>query len=140
MTLVEVVLATAILAIMASGLIGSYNYGFFVMEVVRENQRATQIMMEKVETIRLYNWNQVNTPNFIPATFTDYFDPQAPPGAKGITYYGTTSIGNAPFSTSYSTNMVQIQVTLTWSSNGRVSHTRSTSTLIAKDGIQNYVY
>lgn len=140
MALTEVVMATGIIVIIAVGLIGSINYGVLVLKLVRENQRATQILIEKVETIRLYSWSQVNSNGFIPASFTDYFDPQAGQGSKGVAYNGAISIGNVPFGTSYSTNMKQIQITLTWSSNDRLNHTRSTSTFIAKDGIQNYVY
>ena len=38
MTLVEVVMAVALLGVMASGIIGSFRYGFFVLQLVRENQ------------------------------------------------------------------------------------------------------
>ena len=74
MTLVEVVMAVALLGIMTSGIFGSFRYGFFTLQLVRENQRATQIILEKVETIRLYNWDQVNLNGFIPTTpFTCVF-------------------------------------------------------------------
>jgi hypothetical protein len=125
---------------MAIALIGSINYGVLILKLVRENQRATQILIEKVETIRLYSWTQVNTSGFIPSSFTEYFDPQAAQGSEGVVYNGAISIGNVPFSTGYSADMKQIQVTLTWSSSDQINHTRSTSTFIAKDGIQNYVY
>ena len=70
MTLVDVVMAVALLGVMASGIFGSFRYGFFTLQLVRENQRATQILLEKVETIRLYSWDQVQpTNNFIPAIF-----------------------------------------------------------------------
>ena len=66
----EVVIATAIIGIMAGGIITSFNYGFLTMQRVRENQRATQIMLEYAETIRLYNWDQVNDPTFISRNFS----------------------------------------------------------------------
>ena len=140
MALMEVVMATGIMAIMAAALIGSFSYGFYIVELVRENQRATQILIEKAETIRLYSWTQVNTTGFIPSSFSDYFDPQAAQGSKGVTYHGSISVGNVPFSTSYSANMKQIQVTVVWTSSRNLTHTRQTATYIAKDGIQNYVY
>jgi len=43
--------------------------GTFTMRMARENLRATQIMLEKVETIRLYSWNQVTSNGFIPTDF-----------------------------------------------------------------------
>ncbi len=93
MTLVDVVMAAAMLGIMASGIFGSFRYGFFTLQLLRENQRATQVILEKVETIRLYSWDQVvNTPGFIPTTFTDVYDPQGASGSQGATYSGTVSV------------------------------------------------
>jgi prepilin-type N-terminal cleavage/methylation domain-containing protein len=139
-SLVEVVVAVAILAIFAAGVLNSFGYGFFITEVMRENQRATQIMLEKLETVRLYSWTQVNTPGFIPASFTEVYDPQSPT-SPGITYTGTLSIDAMPgTSTSYGANMRQLTVTLNWVTGGRVPHSRTLTTFIAKDGLQNYVY
>lgn len=138
-TLVEVVLAIFLLGVIAAGLMGSFAYGFFVMKIVRENQRATQILLEKVETIRLYSWDQVLTPGFIPSTYEDVFDPQGSPGHQGITYQGTVAVNPFPLNTSYKDNMRQLVVTLTWTSSG-IARSRKFSTFIAKDGLQNYVY
>ena len=140
MTLVDVVMAVAVLGIMASGIFGSFRYGFFTLQLVRENQRATQIILEKVETIRLYNWDQIQPTNsFIPATFTDVYDPQAATGAQGTTYTGTVTVAHCPLVTSYAANLRQLTVTLNWTTRD-IPHTRSLTTYIAKDGIQNYVY
>ncbi len=139
MTLVEVVMATGILAIMAGALIGTYNCGFFIMQSVRENQRATQILMEKVETIRLYSWTQINTTNFIPSTFAEEYDPQSPSGSRGVRYAGRITVSPVSFNTSYSTNMRHVEIVLTWNSRN-IPHTRRASTFVAKDGVQNYVY
>jgi type II secretory pathway pseudopilin PulG len=140
-TLVDVVMAIALLGVMASGIFGSFRYGLFTLQLVRENQRATQILLEKVETLRLYRWDQVNTPGFIPSDLPlEVYDPQGPVSNQGVTYYGTvTAPTNVPFSTSYSTNLRQVTITLRWTTRG-IPHTRSLTTYIAKDGIQNYVY
>src|SRR5512136_1582225 len=92
MTLVDLVMAVGVLGIMASGIFGSFRYGFLTLQLLRENQRATQILLEKVETIRLYNWEQTD-PNssFIPRTFADVYDPQATTNAQGVIYNGTVS-------------------------------------------------
>ena len=138
-TLVDVVMAVALLGVMASGIFGSFRYGFFTLQLVRENQRATQIILEKVETIRLYSWDQVNATNFIPATFTDVYDPQGASDAKGTIYNGTVSVAACPLSSSYAANLRQLTITLQWATRD-IPHTRSLTTYIAKDGIQNYVY
>ena len=140
MALVEVVMATSITALMATALIGSINHGFIIMKMVRENQRATQILIEKVETIRLYSWSQVNTPGFIPSYFYDYFDPQAPLNSKGVRYQGSIRVVDVPFSSAYSTNMKQMDVTVSWVSTDNITHIRTATTYVARDGIQNYVY
>lgn len=139
-TLAEVIIATAILGISMAGLMGIIFTGFFAIDRTRENQRATQILLEKVETIRLYNWSQVTNSSFIPSTFTQTFDPQAPSGAQGITYHGTFRVGPFPFTTSYSDKMRQITVTLNWTSRNNLNRSRTLTTFVAQDGVQNYVY
>jgi len=145
MTLIEVVMATGILGIVAGAIIGTFNYGFFVVQSVRENQRATQILMEKVETIRLYSWTQISpemSPGFIPSYFSEVYDPQAAgEHGSGVRYNGLIRVDPVPFTTSsgYSTNMKQVSITLLWNSQGS-THVRRASTFVAKDGVQNYVY
>jgi prepilin-type N-terminal cleavage/methylation domain-containing protein len=140
-SLIEVVVAVAIIAVMAAGLIGSLAYGFLATQLARENQRATQILLEKAEVIRLYNWDQYNyTNDFVPRTFTAVYDPQAPTNSQGLTYYGTLTLTDFPPGPSYSTNLRQITITLNWTTAGRVPHSRMLTTQIARDGLQNYVY
>jgi type II secretory pathway pseudopilin PulG len=141
MSLVEVVVATAVLAIAVSGIVTSFGYGFHVTELARENQRATQILLENIETIRLYNWTQVNSNGFIPSTFTEVYDPQDPVH-PGITYYGSVTQTNFSSATaSCSGKITQFIFTLNWT-NGLVGipHTRTLATLVAQDGEQNYVW
>ena len=139
-TLTEVVIATAILAISVAGILTAIFSGFFIVGRVRENQRATQVILEKVETIRLYSWTQINTPGFIPKTFTEAYDPQTTTGSKGITYQGTFTISPFPYVTSYQDKMREVTVTLSWTSDRNLKRTRSFTTYIAEDGVQNYVY
>jgi type II secretory pathway pseudopilin PulG len=138
-SLVDVVVATFIVGTMAVGIIGSFTYGFYIMRMARENQRATQILLERVETVRLYSWDQVVTPGFIPTTFTEVFDPQAPSGSRGVSYQGSIAVTNVPFASTYSDNMRQLVVSLNWTTQGQTRNRRF-STFISKDGVQNYVY
>jgi type II secretory pathway pseudopilin PulG len=140
MTLVDVIMAIALLGVMASGIFGSFRYGFFTLQLARENQRATQILLEKVETLRLYSWDQVNTSNFIPASLPpEYYDPQGASGSQGTVFNGTVTVANCPLGVSYAANMRLVTVTLAWTT-GNIPRTRSLTTYIAKDGLQNYVY
>jgi len=139
-TLVEVVIAATVLAIMIAGVLNSFGYGFMASQLARENQRATQIMLEKVETLRLDSWDQVRSNVFIPAAFSEAYDPQSSVGYQGVVYTGTVQVTGVPFTTSYSSNMRQIYVSLNWTTRGRIPHSRSITTFVAKDGLQNYVY
>jgi hypothetical protein len=138
MTLVDVVMAVAVLGVMAGGIFGSFRYGFFTLQLVRENQRATQIILEKVETLRLYNWEQLT--NGVYTLPDEFYDPQASANSQGTTYSGTITVTNCPLVSSYAANMRQLIVTLNWTTRGAIPHTRSITTYIARDGIQNYVY
>lgn len=138
--IVEALMSVSIIGITGGGLISSFGYGFMAMQMVRENQRATQIILEKVETVRLYSWDQLMTPNFVPPTFSEAFDPQAAPGGQGTTFNGSLTIVDADPNTSYSSNLREVQITVTWTSINKTTRSRTLSTLVAKDGLQNYVY
>lgn len=138
-TLSEILMCVLIVNIGAAGLMGCFKYAFFVTGLTRENQRATQLMLERAEAIRLCSWDQVRSNGFIPTTFTEYFDPTAPSGSMGIVYSGTVAITSFPYTTSYKDNMRQLTLTMQWQS-GSIVRRRTNVTYIAKDGIQNYVY
>jgi len=133
-----------LLALMMLSLYGSLNSGFGTISVTREELRATQIMTQKLEAIRLLTWTQLSN---CPATFQETFNPQgATNGTAGITYYATlstTGVGtNIP--SAYSGSIHMITVTVTWTNNfngtAPVGHTRQMQTLSAVDGLQTYIY
>jgi hypothetical protein len=139
----EVVMATGIIAITGAGVISSINYGLCVMHIARENQRATQVMLEKLEAIRLYNWTQVTNSSFIPATFTATYDPTSSTNSQGTVYYGTMAVSAPAFvgtTPTYSASIRQFTVSLSWTNVGGLSHFRTLSTYVAQNGMQNYVY
>ncbi len=141
-TLVEVVVAAGILGIMFVSLYGGMSSGFAITQVSRENLRGTQILLERMEGVRLYNWDQLCYSNWIPSTFTNYYYPLTSPGeSPGIMYVGTMTVtppALVPAAT-YSNNMRLVVVTVNWVSAG-VPRSRSMSTYVARDGMQNYVY
>src|SRR5512141_3165200 len=76
-TLVEVVVAGAILGMTATSLYGAFSAGFFVIKSTRENLRATQIMTQKLEAVRLFSWSQIcDSTNYLAPTFTEPYDPR----------------------------------------------------------------
>ena len=142
-TFAEVLVATGLVAVTFVTLYVGITFGFAVTRVERENLRATQIMLERMEGIRLFNWDQLLDTSKNPLTFTNYFYPLGL-GAEdqGVTYFGTltvtTNLTLSPPAT-YSTNMRKVTVQVQWMS-GSIQHTRTMSTYVAKNGMQNYIY
>ena len=138
--LVSVSVVSVVFVALYSGL--SMCVGF--VQLARENLRASQILQEKMETIRLYNWDQINKAGFIPTTFTAPFYTTNTGSSSyndgNFNYSGTLTISAGPFTTeTYKDDIKQVAVTVNWTS-GRVSRTRSVSTFVARYGLQNYIY
>jgi Tfp pilus assembly protein PilV len=142
-TLAEVLVAAAFLGISVISLYTGFFSGFQVTHMSRENVRATQILLKKVETIRLCSWEQLS--NF-PASFQETFDTRPlENGGRNLLYYGTVTFdpADAVGDTSYKTNMLLVTVSLTWTNlNGRapIVHQQQMQTHIARYGSQNYAW
>lgn len=134
----EATVGLGILGICLSALFSGFTSGFFTMRMARENLRATQILLQKTETLRLYNWEQINDPSFVPSTFTERYDPNDP-GNEGLTYFGTVRVSPAAISSSYSNDLRLVTITLNWKTGG-INRNRSFSTFVARNGLQSYVY
>ena len=140
--MIEVIMGVALTGFMFVSLYGGISSSFAVTQLARENLRGTQIMLERMEGIRLYNWDQLVSSNMIPATFTNYYYPLATNGqSKGIVYSGSMIVTNSSLSpwASYGDKMRTITVSISWT-NSNIPRSRSISTLVSKNGVQNYVY
>src|SRR5262245_51716942 len=92
--------------------------GFQSVRAARENLRATQILLEKFETLRLYNWDQITTSGFVPDRFTNYFAPSQ--SSQGVAYVGTVTISpDMPILEAYSNDMRMVVITLSWTQGNR---------------------
>jgi Tfp pilus assembly protein PilV len=136
---IEVLVAVLICGMVFVTLYSGISSGFGFVQLARENLRATQILEEKMETIRLYRWDQINKPGFIPTNFTDCFYPVGSQTQSGVTYTGQVTIAAAPVSEFYSDGLKQVTVNLRWKS-GNVVRSRQMTTLVAQYGLQNYIY
>lgn len=138
-TLVEVLIAMCIMGTSIVAFYAGVSWGFGVVQVARENLRATQILAEKMDTVRLYTFEQVTSNSFIPTTFIASYYGATNNG--GLLYTGTVTIANfnLPNPPVYSNDLRIISVDLTWTS-GRVPRTRSMSTIVARNGLQTYIY
>jgi len=142
-TTVEVAVGTALLGFLFMSLFAGMSMSSAQTRMAREDLRATQILLERIEGIRLFDWYQlVYSNNLCPATFTSSFYPRADgSGPTGITYYGTMVITNASLSpaASYTNQLRAVTVTVSWTNSG-VRHQRSMSTYQGQYGMQNYIF
>jgi hypothetical protein len=155
-TLVEALVSAAIGAVIFTTLYAGISNSFSLLNIARANLRATQIMVSRLEGLRLCAWgngtnqmSQLFNTNVVPPAFTDFFYPQGMHGNTnnhGAVYQGTmlveTNITLDP-PASYSPGMARVTVTLTWTdgiAGQPITHTRRMSTYVAKFGEQNYVF
>ncbi len=110
-----------------------------VLQVTRENLRATQILAEKLEVIRLCSWDQINQAGFLPTNFTADFYPSGSQGTKGVRYNGTVTITQPAIAETYAGNMKLVTLNLTWVSS-KIQRQREMRTYVSRYGLQNYVY
>ena len=147
----EVLVAVAVIGIAFVSLYAGMASGFSLVALSRENLRANQIMMDRLEECRLYTWEYLTNPTNVPTAFTTPFYPtnsdvSLSDLSRGsvvvghdFTFYGTLTITNAGLTNTYRDNLRLIVVTLTWT-NGNVPRNRSVSTYVARNGMQSYIY
>ena len=137
----------AMAGVMFLALYAGLGFGFRIIRMARENTRATQIMLEKMETIRLYTWSQINSNGFLPTTnFTVPYYSVGSSTNSSLMYTGRITIANCPVTdnsgnpASYATDMKQITIELDWCPIGSTNRTRTMSTYVTRNGMQSYVY
>jgi prepilin-type N-terminal cleavage/methylation domain-containing protein len=149
-TLAEVMVGATILGFVAATLYAAFAAGFLLIQTTRENLRATQIMMQKMEAVRLFTWSQVNDTNYyLKPLFIEPYDPvsaRTNSNSGGTKYTGFLSaavpaVGEVP--EAYRTNMRTVTVSVYWTNyNGakRVVQSRTMQTRVARNGMQNYIW
>jgi len=138
-TLMEVMLAVVIVGVEFVSLYVAISQGFAVVQSARENLRATQIMQEQVEIIRVLDWDKVTTTPS-PWNFYANFYPASATNNPGITYSGLIAVTDAPVPSAYSADMRLIVVSLSWTNgaNSRLTRNRELRTLVSRYGLHNY--
>ena len=135
-TMIEVVFAVAIVGVLVVALYTAIAASVSLVRTGQENQRVTQILSDKLDTIRLYSWTQVTDGSFLSTNFTVGIDPLL---TNSTPYYtGSIAVVEAPISESYKSNLLQVTVSVTWLSGSR-PQSRNMSTYISKYGLQTYV-
>ena len=130
-----------IIGLTVTALYAGISWGFTTVRLAREDLRATQIMVEKMEAIRLYNWDQITSPTFILKNFTVPYDTSVPSGpqTKGLVYQGKLTISQFTDALSYADDLRLVTLELKWNS-GNLQRRREISTYVCRTGIANYLY
>jgi uncharacterized protein (TIGR02598 family) len=135
-TLVEVAVAMLVIGILFVALYSLIAMNLSVARVSSENQVATQILTEKLETIRLYTWDQICSNGVVPTNFWVAINPSKT--NTGAYYTGRVSIVEAPIIEPYKSDLREVTVSVDWTS-GQRFQTRSMNSYVAKYGMQSYI-
>lgn len=146
-TLIESMVGMSMVGMTCLALYGGMTFGVHSLQSARETERATQIVAEKLDTIRLYPWDKIHTPGFIPTTFTSPFAATDSKLAElgyptgGFNYHGTVSIATniSAIDSSYRHITLQVSVSLSWTNGGRARQA-SMATFVTRNGLYSYVY
>src|SRR6266498_4079335 len=129
--IIEIVVAILLIGLLVLAVYGAITSGTGTVRMARENLRATQILLDKMESIRLYTWDQLDI-NFLPTTFIVNYDTTS--ASSGILYYGKVTLVPANTGTSYSDDMKLVTVRLDWKT-GQIARSRELSTYVCRTGI-----
>ena len=154
-SLIEVVIAMSVIGITFIALYGALTSCLLVVQASREDLRATQIMVELMDTLRLYNWTQVTDPAFSPKTYNLYYDSAGTTNGTGggTLYECVMTVTDGPGALDYSDDMKTVSLEINWVTHGRLPnpkanlnaargqlHTRTFTSFVTRHGLQSYVY
>ena len=138
-------MATFVMAFGIATSIIALQMGFRSLDVARDATLASQIMQSEIERLRLLPWNNTSTPahdsiaEFALDTaenvsLSTMFASNPTLAAKFAVTRTVTADSTRPSDIRY------ITITVTWSSYDGRSHTRSFTTMYAKNGLYDYYY
>ena len=164
-TIAEAVVGMGVLGILIMALYAGLSSGFTAVQVGREDMRATQILVKKMDQIRLFNWDQIATNNAIPTAFFEAFNPADPTPTNNVTaghgngngnngngngnqgqviplvFKGTVTMSAFPDNTpAYNSDMRQVTIQIDWQAASGMSRSRSLTTFVSHYGLQNYIF
>ena len=141
-TLLETLVSVLLASITLSALYACFAGGWNLIRVTSQDLRATQILLQRMERIRLCDFSQATDQVLNPSSSKEYFDPKNQNAGGGGVSYAITCAITTPSSGSlpeaYRTNMLLVSVAAWWT-NGTQVFNRSMETYVARDGMQSYV-
>jgi len=137
-TIVEVMLATFV---MFFGIVSSIlvlQGGYKAIDTARNTTLAAQIMQSEMERIRLLSWNAVAA---LPSTETIDLNTIFPAGTTtNLLAHRYTAVRTSAEVSGKVGEMKEIGLVVTWRGIDGLTHTRSTTTQYAKNGLYDYYY
>jgi type II secretory pathway pseudopilin PulG len=142
-TLLEVMIATMVLALTITSSLLVLKSGFQMIETARYTTLAGQILQSQMEKLRLLSYTQLqgcedsnNTPHG-PSTFTPDLVQTVAGTLNQLNRFTSCTQSITPGST---TNVINILLTATWTGSDGMSHTRTYYTQYAQYGISDLFY
>ncbi len=137
-SLVETAIGFAITGILMVSLFAGFSSGFAIIKSSRENARATQVLLEKMEQLRLTTFDDLTN---MPTTFTApfYTTGTNSTDSGGFNYTGAVSVASLAGGVDYNGNLKQITVAVNWSVDS-LSHSRSISSYVSRNGLYTYKF
>jgi type II secretory pathway pseudopilin PulG len=141
-TLAETIIGMGLAGLMLSAFMACFSFGMGMVRLSREDLRATQILLQRMERVRLCTFDQVRNTTVNPPTATESYCPVAQADGGGGVLYTVTFSNSVPplgrLPEGYRTNVLLVTATATWTS-GNIQHQRSMETYVAREGIAGYV-
>jgi Tfp pilus assembly protein PilV len=135
-SLPEAIVAVCLAGMMLISLYAGFSTGFTLVRSARENLRATEILTQRTEALRLYNWSQLNdAKNYLRTTFTERYNPAGETnGTCGAVYHGTVELDvPADLPAAYRDRLRLVTLTLTW------TNQNAQKPIVSRRQMQTYV-
>ena len=147
-TFAKMLVGVAFVGVVVTLLYGAFSVGFPAIQSTRENLRASQIVMQKAEALRLFTWSQVCDTNPHPARL--FVEPKDSPGVSGssgsVQYagYGSAAVpATGELANASPRHLRTVTVTVCWTnSDGAkpVVHRRDMQARLARNGTPKYIW
>jgi hypothetical protein len=142
-TVAEVIVAVFILALGISTSIVAIQTGFKSLDLARNSTLASQIMQSEIERLRLWPWNNTSTTAVdsiaeLPASQAVSLSTMFSANPEIVSKFTVTR--TVADDTTRPGEVRYITVSVTWKSYDGRSHTRSFTTMYAKNGLYDYYY
>jgi Tfp pilus assembly protein PilV len=144
-TIVEVALASFVMAFGIATSIIAMQTGFRALDVARDSTLASQIMQSEIERLRLMAWNNPGTVAIdsileLPASETVSLSSMFSANAALAAKFTVTRTVAAAADGTRPDDVRYITINVVWNSYDGRSHNRSFTTMYSKNGLYDYYY